>query len=231
MKSTFGTESYCPPETITVTQSVDMLQTVGRSAQINTVDLEKIAAGVRLILEGIGEDVDRKGLLQTPARVARMYQELFYGVGINPADELVGAFYENTEELVLVKDIPFFSVCEHHMVPFIGVAHVGYIPQSGKIIGLSKLARVVELASRRLQVQERMTNQIADALMEKLQPAGVVVALQAEHLCMSMRGIKKAGSKTITSAVRGIIQSDPLVRAEIMSRLWANGTNNSPACD
>jgi GTP cyclohydrolase IA len=223
MKSVFQTEIYCPPESVSASQSAEQIQTAARPIQANEIDMDKVAEGIRLILEGIGEDPNRKGLLQTPSRVARMYQELFYGMGVDPAAEIVSTFYEDTQELVLVKDIPFASICEHHMVPFIGVAHVGYIPRMGRITGLSKLARVVELAARRLQVQERMTNQIADALMEKLNALGVVVALQAEHLCMSIRGIKKAGSKTSTLAVRGVIESDPSIRAEVTSRLWNNG--------
>lgn len=181
------------------------------------LDHEKIAAGVRLILEGIGEDVDREGLADTPGRVARMYCELVYGTGLDAASEITCRFSENTDELVLVRDIPFASICEHHLVPFIGTAHVGYIPRDGVITGLSKLARVVELASKRLQVQERMTTQIADAVVDKLNPHGVIVVLEAEHLCMSIRGIKKPGSKTVTSALRGIVATDQATRAEVMA--------------
>jgi GTP cyclohydrolase I len=181
------------------------------------LDMDKIMQGVRLILEGMGEDMEREGLLETPARVARMYDELVYGTNLDPASEITCKFSENTDELVLVRDIPFASICEHHLVPFIGTAHVGYIPANGVITGLSKLARVVELASKRLQVQERMTTQIADALMRQLQPRGVIVVLEAEHLCMSIRGIRKPGSKTVTSAVRGIVATDQATRAEIMS--------------
>jgi GTP cyclohydrolase I len=182
-----------------------------------SMDMEKIVAGVRLILEGIGENTEREGLQETPARVARMYEELVYGTGLNPGSEVTCRFQENTDELVLVRDIPFASICEHHLVPFIGTAHVGYIPQKGVITGLSKLARVVELASKRLQVQERMTTQIADALVDKLNPRGVVVVLEAEHLCMSIRGIKKPGSKTVTSALRGIVATDVATRSEVMA--------------
>jgi GTP cyclohydrolase I len=178
---------------------------------------EKIMAGVRLILEGMGEDVHREGLLETPARVARMYDELVYGTDIDPATEITCKFKENTDELVLVRDIPFASICEHHLLPFIGAAHVGYIPADGVITGLSKLARVVELASKRLQVQERMTTQIADALMSKLSPRGVIVVLEAEHMCMSIRGIRKPGSRTVTSAVRGSVATDQSTRAEVMA--------------
>ncbi len=188
-----------------------------KDSLIKEMDLEKIAQGVRLILEGIGEDVNREGLLETPSRVARMYSELCYGIGRNPSQEITCIFSEQTDELVLVRDIAFASICEHHLVPFIGVAHVGYIPNEGRITGLSKLARVVELTSKRPQVQERMTTQIADALMQQLDPCGVAVVLEAEHLCMSIRGIKKPGSKTVTSAVRGVFQSNQASRAEVMS--------------
>jgi GTP cyclohydrolase IA len=181
------------------------------------MDVAKIEEGVRLILEGIGENVQREGLLDTPARVARMYDELVYGTGVDPASEITCRFIENTDELVLVRDIPFASICEHHLVPFIGTAHVGYIPANGAITGLSKLARVVELASKRLQVQERMTTQIADALVSKLNPLGVIVVLEAEHLCMSIRGIRKPGSRTVTSAVRGTVATSQSTRAEIMA--------------
>jgi GTP cyclohydrolase IA len=180
-----------------------------------SMDLEKIAAGVRLILEGIGENPEREGLLATPARVARMYSELLYGLHEDPAAEISCTFTAESE-MILVRDISFSAMCEHHMVPFIGAAHVGYIPHDGKITGLSKLARVVELVSRRLQVQERMTSQIADAIVDKLQPDGVIVVVEAEHLCMSIRGIRKPGSKTITSAIRGCFR-DPATRAEAMA--------------
>lgn len=183
----------------------------------HVVDQEKIAAGIRLILEAIGEDTNREGLLETPERVARMYQELFYGIGLSAASEITCTFAESTDELVLVRDIPFASICEHHLVPFMGLAHIGYIPDKGCITGLSKLARVVELASRRLQVQERMTTEIADALVQKLQPQGVAVVLEAEHLCMSIRGIKKPGTKTITSALRGMVKTNEATRAEVMA--------------
>ena len=181
------------------------------------MDLSKIAEGVRLILEGVGENANREGLLETPARVARMYNELLYGLNKNAADEITCTFSEGEDELIIVRDITFSSMCEHHLVPFMGVAHVGYIPQNGKITGLSKIARVVELASRRLQVQERMTSEIADALLERLNPGGVIVVLEAEHLCMSIRGIRKPGSKTLTSAIRGIFRTDNAARAEAMS--------------
>jgi len=181
------------------------------------IDLDQVAKGVRLILEGMGENPNRAGLLDTPARVARMYEELLSGHSIDPASAITCEFYEDTNELILVRDIPFSSLCEHHMVPFIGVAHVGYIPKNGRITGLSKLARVVELTARRLQVQERMTTQIANALMDQLDPFGAVVVIEAEHFCMSIRGIRKPGSKTVTSALRGIFQTDRAARAEVMA--------------
>jgi|AGTN01.3.fsa_nt_gi GTP cyclohydrolase I len=182
-------------------------------------DLEKIAQGVRMILEGVGEDPLREGLLDTPARVARMYRELLYGVGCDPADEVTCTFNEETDDIVIVKDIQFATICEHHMVPFIGTASVAYIPKGGRITGLSKIARVVELAARRLQLQERMTAQIADAMMSALKPHGVMVILRAEHLCMSIRGVKKPGSTTVTSANRGVLKEDATRRQEISQLL------------
>jgi GTP cyclohydrolase IA len=182
-----------------------------------SMDLTKVAQGIRLILEGVGENPEREGLLETPARVARMYQELLCGHDIEPEGEINCEFFEDTNELILVRDIQFSSMCEHHLVPFIGVAHIGYIPKDGRITGLSKLARVVELSARRLQVQERMTTQIANALVKQLKPHGAVVVIEAEHLCMSIRGVKKPGTKTVTSALRGIFQSDRAARAEVMA--------------
>ena len=185
------------------------------------MDLAKIEEGVRLILEGIGEDPEREGLLQTPARVARMYEEGFAGLEDNPARYFETTFDEHHEEMVLVRDIPFYSMCEHHLVPFFGLAHVAYIPaQSGRICGLSKLARLVDAYAKRPQVQERMTSQIADTLIEELQPQGVLVVLEAEHLCMSMRGIKKPGSRTTTSAVRGVFEKSQATRSEALSLIF-----------
>jgi GTP cyclohydrolase I len=182
------------------------------------MDREKIEAGVRLILEGIDEDVTREGLVDTPRRVADMYHEIFAGLKADPAEHFCVAFNEGHQEMVLVRDIPLYSMCEHHLVPFMGRAHVAYVPgKSGRICGLSKLARVVDVFAKRPQVQERMTSQIADTIVEYLQPAGVIVVIEAEHLCMSMRGVKKPGSETITSAVRGIFKSTPATRAEAMS--------------
>lgn len=196
--------------------------TVGESLQTaSRIDLEKIAAGVRLILEGVGEDPTRVDLLDTPSRVARMYKELLYGTDVDAGAEITCTFTEENDELVLVKDIPFSSICEHHLVPFIGIAHVGYIPNQGQITGLSKLARVVELASRKLQVQERMTAQVADAIMRRLDPLGVIVVLEAEHFCMSIRGVRKAGTKTVTTATRGVLQVDKGARAEAMAFIHA----------
>ncbi|MCL2324134.1 MAG: GTP cyclohydrolase I FolE [Actinomycetia bacterium] len=182
------------------------------------VDKDKIAAGVRLILEGIGEDPDREGLRKTPARVAALYEEICAGQEQSPSVPLSVTFDEGHQEMVLVRDIPLYSLCEHHMVPFVGLAHVAYIPgPDGRVCGLSKIARVVDVFARRLQVQERLTSQVADSMVKYLQPAGVLVVIEAEHLCMSMRGVKKSGSKTITSAVRGIFQTDARTRAEAMA--------------
>ncbi|MEZ6045729.1 MAG: GTP cyclohydrolase I FolE [Planctomycetaceae bacterium] len=180
------------------------------------VDLPRIQNAVREILAAVGEDPNREGLLETPARVARMYAEIFEGLHQDPARHLEKVFQEEYDEMVLVRDISFNSTCEHHLLPFLGVAHVGYLPR-GKIVGLSKLARVVEEVSRRPQVQERMTHQIADMLSEKLDPKGVIVVIEAEHTCMSIRGIRKPGSLTITSAVRGLFKSNESSRAEAMS--------------
>jgi len=182
------------------------------------MDKEKIEQGVRLILEGIGEDVGREGLLDTPARVARMYEEICAGLTEDVGKYFTTSFGEDHHEMVLVKEIPFYSLCEHHMVPFFGQAHIAYLPgKDGRICGLSKLARLVDAYSRRLQVQERLTTQIADTLVEQLDPGGVIVVIEAEHLCMSMRGVKKPGSKTITSAVRGSFESSQKTRNEALS--------------
>lgn len=183
----------------------------------NHFDHEKIAAGVRLILEGVGEDPRREGLKGTPERVARMYEEILRGLYEDPASHLEVLFTEETDEMILVKDIPFYSVCEHHFVPFFGHAHVAYIPSNGKVTGLSKLARVVESVARRPQLQERMTSTIADVIMKKLNPLGVGVVIEGEHMCMTMRGVNKPGSKTITSAVRGAFKTNHKTREELMS--------------
>jgi GTP cyclohydrolase IA len=181
------------------------------------VDARRIEAAVREILAAIGEDPDRPGLQDTPARVARAYAETFAGLAHDPADVLATTFDESHDELVLVKDIAMYSTCEHHLVPFHGVAHVGYIPgYDGRVTGLSKLARLVEVYARRPQVQERMTRQIADSLYEVLKPRGVIVVIEAEHLCMAMRGIRKPGATTMTSAVRGIFRENAATRSEAM---------------
>jgi len=182
-----------------------------------SVDTKRIEAAVLEILAAVGEDPERDGLLKTPERVARMYEELFVGFAENPADHLEVTFAADHDEMVMVRDIPFASLCEHHMVPFMGRAHVAYIPGAdGRITGLSKLARLVDGFARRLQVQERMTSQIADAIEEALDPKGVLVVVDAEHLCMSMRGVKKSGTSTVTSAVRGLFRTDTSTRFEAM---------------
>jgi GTP cyclohydrolase IA len=181
------------------------------------MDKERIKAAVLDILQAIGEDPSREGLQDTPARVASMYEEILDGIGADPKEHLTTQFTEDKHgEMVIVRDIPFCSICEHHLMPFIGKAHVAYIPNEGKITGLSKIARVVEGYSHRLQLQERLTAEIAEALMEALQPKGVLVVMEAEHLCMSIRGVKKPGTLTITSAVRGIFHKD-VTRSEAMS--------------
>lgn len=188
------------------------------------MDLAKIEEGVKLILEGIGEDVKREGLIDTPKRVAKMYEEICQGLNQDPAEYFKATFKENHQEMVLVKDIPLYSLCEHHLAPFFGVAHIAYIPgEEGDIVGLSKLARVVDVFARRPQVQERLTSSIAEAIVENIKPLGVLVVVEAEHLCMSMRGVKKPGSLTVTSAVRGIFQSDPRTRAEAMALISRKG--------
>ena len=170
-------------------------------------DREKIKKGVELILEGIGEDKNREGLLETPDRIARMYEEIFAGLDMDATEILSKTFTADKNEMVIEKDIVFYSTCEHHFMPFYGKAHVAYIP-NGKVVGLSKLARTVEVYARRPQIQEQLTSQIADALMENLDAKGVIVMMEAEHMCMTMRGIKKPGSKTVTYAMRGVFEED-----------------------
>ena len=190
----------------------------GSPEPVGRIDHARAAAAVRELLIAVGEDPDREGLQATPDRVARAYAEIFAGLHVDPDDVLQTTFDEHHDELVLVKDIPLYSTCEHHLVPWHGTAAVGYIPgEDGRITGLSKLARVVDLYARRPQVQERLTSQVADAVMRRLQPHGVIVVVQAEHLCMAMRGIRKPGALTMTSAVRGIFKSDPRTRAEALS--------------
>jgi GTP cyclohydrolase I len=180
-------------------------------------DPTAVADAVHQILKGIGEDAEREGLQRTPERVARMYEELFSGLWIEPESVLDTLFEVDHDEMIMVRDIALYSVCEHHLIPFIGKAHVAYIPnESGCITGLSKLARLVDVVSRRPQVQERLTTQIANAIENRLQPRGVLVVIEAEHLCMSMRGIRKPGSQTVTSAVRGLFRTSEATRAEAM---------------
>jgi GTP cyclohydrolase I len=184
-------------------------------------DLPRIERAVREILVAIGEDPERDGLLDTPARVARAYAEQFAGLRQRPADVLTTVFDAGHDEMVIVKDIEVYSTCEHHLVPFVGVAHIGYIPNvKGQITGLSKLARLVDVYARRPQIQERMTSQIADALVDSLEPRGVIVVIEAEHLCMTMRGVRKPGAKTMTSAVRGSFRDNHVTRAEAMSLIY-----------
>lgn len=180
------------------------------------MDREKILKGVRLIIEGIGEDPERPGLRRTPERIAEMYEEIFSGLQSSPEEILKPMEGERHDEMVLLKDIPFYSVCEHHLLPFAGKAHIAYIPEGGRIVGISALARALEVFAKRPQVQERLTAQLADLIMEKLRPKGCMVIIDAEHLCMSMRGIKKPGSRTITSAVRGIFRSKQSTRDEML---------------
>jgi GTP cyclohydrolase I len=192
-------------------------------ADRTAVDQARIERAVREILLAVGEDPDRDGLVDTPARVARMYAEQFAGLRQEPQDVLTTVFDAEHDEIVLVRDIELYSMCEHHLVPFFGKAHIGYIPnEKGEITGLSKLARLADLYARRPQVQERLTTQIADALVRILEPRGVIVVLECEHLCMSMRGVRKPGATTVTSAVRGIFRAEARTRAEAMSLLFGN---------
>jgi GTP cyclohydrolase I len=188
------------------------------------MDTKKIEKGVRLIIEGIGEDPERPGMKETPERVARMYQEIFSGLE-TPTEEILKHIEgESHDELVLLKDIPFHSVCEHHLLPFIGKAHVAYVPGAGKIAGIGELAKAVEILAKRPQVQERLTAQLADLIMEKLKPKGAMVIIDAEHLCLSMRGVKKPGAKTVTSAVRGIFRSKATTRQELLDLIKRQDT-------
>lgn len=171
------------------------------------VNKEKVEEAVRLLLEGIGEDSDREGLRDTPARVARMYEEILSGMDDSPKTHLSKTFTAENNEMVIEKDIPFYSTCEHHLMPFYGKAHIAYVPD-GKVVGISKLARTVETYAKRLQIQEKMTAEIADAIMENLKPKGVAVLIEAEHMCMTMRGVKKPGSRTVTMVVKGIFKED-----------------------
>jgi GTP cyclohydrolase I len=186
------------------------------SKKIKKVDTERIEKAVKEILIAIGEDTDREGLKKTPERVGKMYAELLAGMRENPKDHLRSVFTENYDEIVLLRDIPFYSICEHHLMPFIGSAHVAYLP-TGMVLGVSKLARIVDCFARRLQTQERLTYQIADLIMDSLHPQGVAVVLEASHSCTTIRGIKKPGSTMVTSALRGIFKKDSRTRSEVLS--------------
>ncbi len=203
-----------------LTRDVELKDKINHRADIDSwesrVDLEAIQEAVKTILTAVGEDPERSGLIETPRRVAKMYAEMFAGMNTDPGRHMQVTFPENYDEMVLVRDIGFTSMCEHHLLPFYGVAHVGYIP-NGKVTGLSKLARVVEEVSRRPQVQERMTQTIADLIDERLSTQGVAVVVSAEHSCMTIRGIRKPGSSTVTSALRGVFKEDQATRAEFMS--------------
>jgi len=193
-----------------------------KPARVPDVDLARIASGVRMILEGIGEDPDRAGLLDTPKRVAEMYAELTAGMREDAAQHIVPLSGNKHDEMVIVKDISIASLCEHHLAPFVGKCHVAYIPKNGKILGLSKLARLTETFARRLQLQERLTSEIANTLFEQLHPLGVMVVIEAEHTCMTLRGVKKSGAITVTSAVLGGFRKDPRTRAEAMALITGN---------
>lgn len=185
------------------------------------MDKEKIKTAIRMIIEEIDRKPDRPDLSKTPERVANMYEDIFSGSFVRPEEALEIMLSEKHDEIVLVKDIPIYSMCEHHMLPFFGKAHIGYIPKNNRITGLSKFARVVEVYAKRLQVQERLTSSIADLIMKKLKPYGVIVVIEAEHLCMIMRGVKKPGSYTITSAVRGIFKENEKTRAEALTLIMS----------
>jgi GTP cyclohydrolase IA len=189
----------------------------GEPARRKAFDVSKVEAGVRLILEGIGEDTSRPGIAETPRRVAVMYEEICAGLHNDPREFLHVLPSETHDEMVIVKDIPLYSICEHHLLPFFGVAHIAYIPKDGRIVGLSKLARVADLMARKPQIQERLATEIADLLDEMLRPTGVMVVIEAEHMCIEMRGIKKPGAKAVTSALRGGFLKDQRTRAEAMS--------------
>jgi GTP cyclohydrolase I len=194
-----------------------------RATASKPVDLERIARGVRLILEGIGEDPEREGLQETPRRVAEMYAELTAGMREDPSEHIVPLSGNKHDEMVIVKDISIASLCEHHMAPFVGKVHIAYIPKDGKILGVSKLARLAETFARRLQLQERLTSEIANTLFDLLRPLGVMVVIEAEHTCMTLRGVRKPGAMTVTSAVLGGFRKDPRTRAEAMSLITGKG--------
>jgi len=187
------------------------------------MDRRKIEKGVRLIIEGIGEDPERPGIRKTPERVASMFEEIFSGLGAAPEDLLKPIEGESHDEMVMLKDVPFYSMCEHHLLPFFGKAHIAYIPDKGRIVGIGELAKALEVLAKRPQVQERLTTQLADLIMDKLKPKGAMVIIDAEHLCLSMRGIRKPGSKTVTSAVRGIFRTKQTTREEMLELLKNRG--------
>jgi GTP cyclohydrolase IA len=209
-------DSYSFDEQLTETSHAAESSNRPAAESKRPVDKSAIEAAVRVILEAVGEDVARDGLLDTPARVARMYEEMFSGLHLDPARHLETTFPEDYDEIVLVRDIPFTSMCEHHLLPFTGVAHVGYLP-NGRVVGLSKLARVVEEVARRPQVQERMTQTVADMLEDKLGTKGAAVVIESEHSCMALRGVRKSGTLTVTSSLRGIFRTSPASRAEVLS--------------
>ena len=194
-----------------------MRRKTNKTTKPRAVDLDQIADGVRLILEGVGEDPNREGLVDTPKRVAEMYAELTAGMREDPAEHIVPLSGNKHDEMVIVKDISISSLCEHHLAPFVGKCHVAYIPKNGRILGLSKLARLAETFARRLQLQERLTSEIANTLFEQLQPLGVMVVIEAEHTCMTLRGVRKSGAVTVTSAVLGGFRKDPRTRAEAIA--------------
>ena len=187
------------------------------------IDTARIEKAVASIIEAIKEDPRREGLADTPRRIAEMYAEVFMGIDLDPKAELTVSFNEGHDEMVILKDIPFYSMCEHHFLPFYGVAHIGYIPSGGRVVGASKLARVVEILAKRPQIQERLTTQIADTIIQALQPQGVAVIVRAEHMCMTMRGIKKPGSNVLTSATRGLFRKNAATRAEFLSLVQGGG--------
>jgi GTP cyclohydrolase I len=198
-------------------EKVTKLERRSRRAQKSSADLDRIARGVRLILEGIGEDPTREGLRDTPRRVAEMYAELTAGMREDPSEHIIPLSGNKHDEMVIVKDISIASLCEHHLAPFVGKCHIAYIPKEGRILGVSKLARLAESFARRLQLQERLTTEIANTLFEQLRPLGVMVVIEAEHTCMTLRGVKKSGAMTVTSAVLGGFRKDPRTRAEAMA--------------
>ena len=183
------------------------------------IDQEKIVEAMALVIRAVGEDPDREGLVDTPRRVAQMYEELFSGLGHDPSEVLATGFEESHQEIVVLKDIPFFSICEHHFLPFVGLAHIGYIP-NGRVVGASKLARALDILARRPQIQERLTNQLVDAVNSAVQPEGVAAVLSAEHMCMSLRGVEKPGGKIVTSASRGSLKTQSAARQEFLGLLW-----------